>query len=206
MERASNEFVTFTDRNGTVFTGLNIMTFGSHRAGKTSLVNTFVGNSHVHYYPTIGSEYKTKIVRIDDCDVKLHVFDLAAGKAVSERPPPQPMVRNSHAVLLVFDITSLESFEFLKLHAHSLRGGQLTIEHNFYADIEELPCIVVAAKCDLCADRQVPRSVAQEFAKEMDLIYLESSAETGDNVEQVYITATALALNQCKSKQQYNAV
>ncbi len=199
MEGTMKECQTFSDKDGAAVRVLHIMTFGCHRAGKSSLVNRFVGHSTKHYYPTIGAEYKNKTVRVDDCNVKLRVFDLSAGKAVWECPPPQPMVRSAHAVLLVFDVTSLESFDVMKKHALSLRAEKWKTQHKFYCDTKELPCIVVGSKCDLVGHRLVPSSVAQEFATGMGLMYLETSAETGDNVELVYITAAALALEKCKS-------
>jgi GTPase SAR1 family protein len=50
----------------------------------------------------------------------------------------------------------------------------------------KIPLVVVANKVDLADSRVVPTSDGEEYAKENKSLYVESSALTGENVEDAY--------------------
>jgi Ras-related protein Rab-2A len=58
-----------------------------------------------------------------------------------------------------------------------------------------LVCCLVGNKIDLAAPRQVSRDEGETYAREHGLLYFETSAATGHNVEDVFLKSAA-AVNQ----------
>ena len=52
--------------------------------------------------------------------------------------------------------------------------------------------LLVANKSDLSAERQVSTEEGQTFARRNDLVYFESSAKTGENVNNVFTDSTSI--------------
>ncbi|KAJ3305220.1 Ras- protein Rab-2-B [Kappamyces sp. JEL0829] len=53
---------------------------------------------------------------------------------------------------------------------------------------DEIKSILVANKCDQESKRQVSREEGMEFAKRHGLLYIETSAKSGKNVEELFTT------------------
>lgn len=54
-------------------------------------------------------------------------------------------------------------------------------------------------KCDMTENRQVSTLEAEEFAKNNDLIFLETSAKTGYNIDEVFFSAAKTVLEKIES-------
>ncbi|KAJ3033997.1 hypothetical protein HK097_004651, partial [Rhizophlyctis rosea] len=52
---------------------------------------------------------------------------------------------------------------------------------------EEIRTVLVANKADLQSRRQVSREEGESFAKKHGLLYLETSAKTGENVDEAFM-------------------
>jgi small GTP-binding protein len=90
-------------------------------------------------------------------------------------------VRNVHAALLVFDVTSRASFEGLRFWTEFLR------------DNADNPTVVIFAnKTDISGGRSVTREEAEAFARDNAAILIEGSAKTGENVSSVFTMMAAL--------------
>jgi GTPase SAR1 family protein len=79
--------------------------------------------------------------------------------------------------LLVYDVTSRESFNTLASWLNDTRT--LASPH--------IIIILVGNKKDLEEQREVTFLEASNFAQENDLIFLETSAKTGENVEESFL-------------------
>lgn len=85
--------------------------------------------------------------------------------------------RGAAGALLVYDVTSRESFNAL---SNWLNDARTLASPNI--------CILlVGNKRDLEEARQVTMLEASNFAQENELIFLETSAKTGDNVEEAFL-------------------
>lgn len=85
--------------------------------------------------------------------------------------------RAAAAAIVAFDITSVESFNGAKTWVRELqRKG-------------EPDCVIALSgnKCDMDAERKVTRQEAEEYAQENNLLYMETSAKTGQNVREIFI-------------------
>ncbi len=91
--------------------------------------------------------------------------------------------RNVHAVLFVYDVTNLQSFQNLSFWIE---------EYNKNCGSDSLvPRILVGNKCDLSEDQAVNTNSAQTFADMHQMPLFETSAKDDskqDNVEAIFMT------------------
>jgi len=92
--------------------------------------------------------------------------------------------RGAMGCLLVYDITSRDSYN----HLMSWLNGARTYAHP------DIQVVLVGNKSDLRANREVTLLEASRFAQENDLLFLETSAVTGECVDEVFIKLTASVL------------
>lgn len=85
--------------------------------------------------------------------------------------------RGASGALLVFDSTSRESFNAL---TNWLNDARTLASPN-------IVILLVGNKKDLEEARQVTMLEASNFAQENELIFLETSAKNGDNVEEAFL-------------------
>ena len=114
--------------------------------------------------------------------------------------------RGAAGCLLVYDVTSRPS-ELTDFYAYSTRFYTclgFTNARSWLKDVRQhadphLTCILVGNKVDLCADdlqgptkrnREVTTEEAEQWAKEEGLLFVESSAKSGKNVEFAFEQAT----------------
>jgi len=116
------------------------------------------------------------MVQIDDQQIKLQVFDTAGQETF--RSIARSYYRGAAGALLVYDVTRRETFDHLSTWLRDARE---------YSS-PELVVIVVGNKCDLEAERQVPTEEGQKFAEENGLVFLETSANTAQNVEKAFVS------------------
>lgn len=85
--------------------------------------------------------------------------------------------RGAHAGLIVYDITSVDSFQGAKSWATELKRKG------------EADCVLalVGSKVDLESDRQVDRDEAAEYARSQGLLFAEVSSKTGAGVQDIFV-------------------
>ena len=86
-----------------------ILLIGDSGVGKSSIVLRFTENTYNEsYISTIGVDFKVKKLIIDNNVVKIQLWDTAGQERF--KTITFSYYRGSHAVIIVFDITSRESF------------------------------------------------------------------------------------------------
>ncbi|KAI0345405.1 ras-domain-containing protein [Trametopsis cervina] len=170
---------------------LKFIITGDAAVGKSSLLvrltdQRFLANPD----PTLGVEFGSKLITIPEENkvVKLQCWDTAGTE--SFRSITRSYYRGAAGCLLVYDVTSRQSF----LHARSWLK-----DVRDHAD-PHLTCILVGNKVDLCSDdtapprgrrkREVTTDEAELWAKEESLLFVEASAKSGVNVEYAFEQAT----------------
>lgn len=100
--------------------------------------------------PTIGVEYKQKLIELEDSSlIKVQIWDTAGTERFRTITPVY--YRNVDGVLLVFDITDPESFETINYWVEEL---------NDKADIASIELMLIGNKNDLSSSREVSRGKA----------------------------------------------
>ncbi|NHI91527.1 MAG: GTP-binding protein [Candidatus Lokiarchaeota archaeon] len=164
-----------------------IMVLGDGGVGKTSLINQFIEKTFmVDYKSTIGVNIMTKNYTVmENLTIKFSIFDIAGQKYF--RKVRKQYYRGSQAIIYVYDVTNRETLEGVKKWKED-------VEETLKG--QELKSLLIGNKIDLVNQRQVDMMEGKEFAEQMGLPYIETSAKDGTNVDKAFgRIATKLAVD-----------
>ena len=168
-----------------------VVMIGAGGSGKTALVNRFLTQKFSEeYIVTIGSQFAVKTVAVDASNgrsvvVKLLVWDLAGQQRFDFIRGSY--YRGSKGALLVYDTTRKSTWIELPKW----------IKETEDALGERIPIILLANKVDLDDHRIISREMGEQFVEENGLNgYLETSALTGQNVEEAFYLLAKNTLQQ----------
>jgi len=149
---------------------------GNTGTGKSCILHRFTERKFMpRSNHTIGVEFGTKLINIGGKNIRLQIWDTAGQERY--RAVTKNYYRGAVGGLLVYDITSRDTYNELQrwlTDARSLANRNCCI-------------VVVGNKCDLKEAREVTHVEACRFAQENDLIFLESSALTGEGVDEGFM-------------------
>jgi len=89
--------------------------------------------------------------------------------------------RNVHAVVFVYDVTKMASFQNLKTWIQECNGHGVS---------SSVPRVLVGNKCDLVDQIQVPSNTALKFADSHNMLLFETSAKDpkeSQNVDSIFM-------------------
>lgn len=129
--------------------------------------------------PTVGVDFGTAMLTLAKKQVKLQIWDMAGQERF--RAVTTQFFRGAAGGLLVYDIASRESFSHIVSWLTEARSRSRP----------EAVFALVGAKSDLAGAREVPTLEAAAFAQDNDLLFIECSARTGDNVDELFTKLTA---------------
>ncbi|KAL7877933.1 hypothetical protein SRHO_G00045760 [Serrasalmus rhombeus] len=164
------------------------LVIGNAGTGKSCLLHQFIekkfkdDSNH-----TIGVEFGSKIINVVNKFVKLQIWDTAGQERF--RSVTRSYYRGAAGALLVYDITSRETYNAL---TNWLTDARMLASQN-------IVIILCGNKKDLDADREVTFLEASRFAQENELMFLETSALTGENVEEAFVQCARKILNKIES-------
>eukprot|EP01123_Difflugia_compressa_P008001 TRINITY_DN2282_c0_g1_i1.p1 TRINITY_DN2282_c0_g1~~TRINITY_DN2282_c0_g1_i1.p1 ORF type:complete len:208 (+),score=40.74 TRINITY_DN2282_c0_g1_i1:72-695(+) len=149
---------------------------GDTAVGKSCLLLQFTDKRFIPQHDlTIGVEFGSRTINIDSNQVKLQIWDTAGQEKF--RSITRSYYRGAAGALLVYDITRRDTFEHLSSW----------LEDCLKYSNANIVITVIGNKCDLEANRQVTREEGEEFAKKHNLLFLETSAKTAENVDEAFI-------------------
>ncbi|XP_052757818.1 ras-related protein Rab-5B isoform X2 [Galleria mellonella] len=159
-----------------------LVLLGESAVGKSSLVLRFVkGQFHEYQESTIGAAFLTQTVCLDDITVKFEIWDTAGQERYHSLAPMY--YRGAQAAIVVYDITNQDTFGRAKNWVKELQR-------------QASPSIVIALagnKSDLAAKRMVEFEEAQAYADENGLLFMETSAKTAMNVNDIFLAIDKFA-------------
>ncbi|KAL1297740.1 hypothetical protein AAFC00_006279 [Neodothiora populina] len=169
---------------------LKVIILGDSGVGKTSLMNQFVNKKFsASYKATIGADFLTKEVLVDDRLVTMQLWDTAGQERFQSLGVA--FYRGADCCVLVYDVNNSKSFDTLD----SWRDEFLIQASPM--DPESFPFVVLGNKVDVEeSKRMVPSKRAMAFCQSKGGIpYFETSAKEAINVEQAFevIARNALA-------------
>jgi len=169
---------------------LKVIILGDSGVGKTSLMNQYVHKRFSNQYKaTIGADFLTKEVMIDDKLVTLQIWDTAGQERFQSLGVA--FYRGADSCVLVYDITDAKSFDNLESWMDEF------LVHAAPRNQETFPFVVLGNKADMAKRRQVATSKAKQWCQTKNNIpYFETSAKEALNVEQAFHTIAKNALLQ----------
>ena len=167
---------------------VQLLVIGDSSVGKTSLITRYTnGTFKEEYLATVGLDYYSKNEEFNNQTIQVKLWDTAGQERF--KALTQNYFRNAEGVLLAFDVTNEESF-------NNLKDWISSIKINMEAKNIFLPLIVVGNKIDMENDREITKEEAEKFASENKYKYFETSAKTGEGVDEAIKELINLVLNQ----------
>lgn len=152
-----------------------VVLIGDSKVGKTQLIRRATKESFSwEQGSTRGIEVSSKTIVVNSKAVEVQIWDTCGQEQY--RCVSAPYYRGALGALAVFDLTRSQSLHSLTIWLEEVRGKAAA----------NVQIVLVGAKDDLVADRQVTAAEAQAFAATEDIDYIETSALSGHNVAEAF--------------------
>jgi len=169
---------------------LKVIILGDSGVGKTSLMNQYVHKRFSKQYKaTIGADFLTKEVMIDEKLVTLQIWDTAGQERFQSLGVA--FYRGADSCVLVYAIIDATSFDNLESWMDEF------LAHAAPRNADNFPFVVLGNKADLDSNRQVSANKAKAWCNSKgDIPFFETSAKQASNVETAFQTIATNALAQ----------
>ena len=154
---------------------LKYVIVGDASVGKSNLLLRYShGQFREEYQLTIGVEFGSNNVVLDDKVYRIQIWDTAGQE--NFRSITRAYYKNSACALIVYDISRRESFESISSWIEDCKNSSP----------KTVFMVLVGNKCDLESDRAVTEEEGKELAEKNGMMFFETSAKTGKNVNEVF--------------------
>jgi len=151
-----------------------VVMLGASGVGKSSLVLRFVLDKFSEATEaTIGAAFLTKSIVCDDYTLKFEIWDTAGQERFKSLAPMY--YRNSRVAIVVYDVSSPESFEKAKEWIEEFKAAEQNTERII---------ALVGNKADL--SKKISSQVSQQYAEDNGLMWMETSAKEALNVNKLF--------------------
>ena len=155
---------------------LKVVFLGDTAVGKSCLAVRFVRNEFFEFQePTIGAAFLGKTINTNDKRYKFEIWDTAGQERYRSLAPMY--YRGAKAAVIVYDITDEDTFKGAKTWVSEIKKKS-----------NNCLILLVGNKVDLTNNRKVDIHMVKEYVDNNNLIYMESSAKTGLNVDKIFTT------------------
>jgi small GTP-binding protein len=157
-----------------------IILVGESGVGKTALCKRFCERTfEPETAPTVGLEFGTRTIDLEGVRIKLQIWDTAGQERFHS--VTRSYFRSSTAVIFVYDVTKRESFGKLGLWVEA--AAQLAPPSAVR--------VLIGNKTDLVTQRTVSTAEAEDFAKQHQLEFFETSARSGERIDEAFLQTAA---------------
>jgi Ras-related protein Rab-6A len=165
-----------TGAGGTTTTHKYKLVFlGEQAVGKTSIITRFMYDTFdTTYQATIGIDFLSKTMYLDDRTVRLQLWDTAGQERFRSLIPSY--IRDSSVAVVVYDITNKASFQNCDKWIEDVRAERGS----------EVVVMLVGNKTDLNDKRQVTTEEGETKAKKLNVLFIETSAKSNHNIKQMF--------------------
>lgn len=151
-----------------------ICILGDSGVGKTCIVNRLCKGTFSDTNSTVGAAFSSKVFVVNGNDMtsrtKLKIWDTAGSDRYKHLT--KKYYSGAHAVVVCYDITSMDSFVKLQFWVEEIREN-----------VESIPLIfLVGNKADNAANSEVDISKASQFAKKVKSKLYETSAKDNTGI------------------------
>jgi len=148
---------------------------GDQSVGKTSIITRFMYDTFdTSYQPTIGIDFLSKTMYLDDKTVRLQLWDTAGQERFRSLIPSY--IRDSSVAVICYDITNRESFVNTSKWIDEVRAERG----------KDVILMLCGNKNDMEEQRAVSYEEGEAKAKEFEMMFIETSAKAGSNVKALF--------------------
>ncbi|KAM9308360.1 ras-related protein Rab-10-like [Gastrophryne carolinensis] len=154
---------------------LKLVMAGDSSVGKTCIMSRYTDNTLPSYISTVGIDFKTKTIHIEETPLKLQIWDTAGQERFHTLSVSY--FRGAQGFLLVYDITNTKSFENITLWMKDIKmkAG------------EEVDIVLLGNKCDKEDEREVSKERGEKLAWEYGIHFFETSAKENINIDKAFL-------------------
>ena len=161
---------------------------GDSSVGKSNLLLRYVHDRfNDDYQATIGVEFGAKNLELNGEIYRIQIWDTAGQE--NFRSITRAYYKSSVCALVVYDISNFESFQ----------NVQSWIEDCKNQSPKSIFMVLVGNKSDLENERKVTIEQGNELARKNNMLFFETSAYKGTNVEKVFHDSAQEISNRIKS-------
>ena len=155
-----------------------IVIIGDSGVGKSNILSRYVRDEFsMDTKATVGVEFGSKIISINNQQIKIQIWDTAGQEAF--QAITRTYYKGATGALVVYDITRRDTFNHVTKWLDEVRANAL----------KEIQIILIGNKKDLEDKRQVQTEEGQSLADKNGLLFLETSAKTAVNVSEAFINS-----------------
>ena len=153
-----------------------VLLLGDSTVGKTCVLLKYTDKIFQEtHMMTIGLDYRLKVMQLQSGkEIKLQIWDTAGQDRF--RSITKNYYKGSHGIILIYDVTSLKTFENVKSWVSQI--------HEEISD--KVVIYLVANKIDMDDLRKVTKEEGKKLAEELDIPFVETSAKTGENIDYIF--------------------
>ena len=153
-----------------------ILLIGDLGVGKSCVILRYVeGDFPGNIMSSIGVDFKTKQIELDDHSIKMQIWDTAGHEKF--RTITTSYYKSAQAIIILYDITQKSSFDHIR---------------NWITEIDKFGKqgvlkVIVGNKLDLENNRKISKEDAENLALKYGVKLWEVSAKDNTNIEEMFI-------------------
>jgi len=165
-----------SDHQSKVFYKFKIILLGDSGVGKSSLLSRYMEGEFIINSPcTINADFKIKSMIINEySSAEITIWDTCGQERY--RSITRGYFKDAHGILLIYDVADKRSYSDLDIWLEEIKKNTIK---------EDISIILIGNKTDL-KYRNISTEEAENFAKNNNLMYCETSCKEGRNVEKVF--------------------
>ncbi len=177
---------------------LKLVLLGDGRVGKTSLRKKYLGMGFpTEYLETLGADFSIKSIKFNDIELRYQIWDIAGQPRFNQIR--KSFYMGAQAGLILYDVSERKS--------HASLSNWIEEFFNSNGKGINIPLIIVANKIDLRNEIDcITKSEGENFVKKIQekynlpdsIKFLETSAKTGENVDEAFQMITSMFLSMHK--------
>lgn len=169
---------------------IKLLLLGDQAVGKSSLMIRYTDDEFsLNIMGTAGLDLKRKTIELNNETVKVMIYDTAGHERY--RLIAKSQYKGSEGIILVYDVTDKKSFENVSYWMNH-------IKENADSEVEVL---LVGNKIDKVNERTVCLEEGENLGVKYNVIFSETSAKTGENVESAFTKLIYKIYDKQKSKE-----
>jgi DnaJ family protein C protein 27 len=160
---------------------IKVLSLGQEGVGKSCLIKRYCEGRFVQkYISTIGVDYGVKPVQVLGSNVKVNFFDTSGGPEYKDIRVE--FYNDTSAAVVVYDVTNRRSFDELDTWLDEASRYNCPLSKNHKTG--DTPFVVLCANKTDLPKRVVTREDGMDYAYRHGFYYYETSAATGDSVNE----------------------